>query len=29
VSDGTTLTFSTLRGKPVVVYFYPRDETPG
>ncbi|MDB5213154.1 MAG: Thiol peroxidase, Bcp-type [Myxococcaceae bacterium] len=27
--DGKDLTLSTLKGKPVVVYFYPKDETPG
>jgi thioredoxin-dependent peroxiredoxin len=27
--DGRTITLSTLRGQPVVVYFYPRDDTPG
>ena len=27
--DGTPVTLSGLRGKSVVVYFYPRDETPG
>ncbi len=27
--DGSTLTLSALRGAPVVVYFYPRDNTPG
>ncbi len=27
--DGTDLTLSALKGKPVVVYFYPKDETPG
>lgn len=27
--DGTPLTLSTLRGAPVVVYFYPKDDTPG
>ena len=27
--DGTTVTLSGLRGRPVVVYFYPRDDTPG
>ena len=25
---GETVTLSSLRGKPVVVYFYPRDDTP-
>lgn len=27
--DGTTVSLSGLRGRPVVVYFYPRDDTPG
>ena len=27
--DGMKLTMSELKGKPVVVYFYPKDETPG
>lgn len=27
--DGTHVTLSALRGRPVVVYFYPRDDTPG
>jgi peroxiredoxin Q/BCP len=27
--DGRTVTLSDLRGKNVVVYFYPRDDTPG
>ncbi|MCI0636660.1 MAG: thioredoxin-dependent thiol peroxidase [Actinobacteria bacterium] len=26
---GESLTLSSLRGKPVVLYFYPRDDTPG
>lgn len=27
--DGTSLDLAALRGKPVVLYFYPKDETPG
>jgi thioredoxin-dependent peroxiredoxin len=27
--SGETITLSALRGKPVVLYFYPRDDTPG
>src|SRR4051812_215204 len=27
--SGTPVTLSTLRGKPVVLYFYPKDDTPG
>jgi thioredoxin-dependent peroxiredoxin len=27
--DGTSLKLAELKGKPVVVYFYPKDETPG
>jgi len=27
--DGSPLTLSSLRGAPVVVYFYPKDDTPG
>lgn len=27
--DGTEVKLSALKGKPVVLYFYPRDETPG
>lgn len=26
---GDTITLSTLQGKPVVIYFYPKDDTPG
>jgi peroxiredoxin Q/BCP len=27
--DGSTVRLSDLRGTPVVVYFYPKDDTPG
>jgi len=27
--DGETVRLQDLRGKPVVLYFYPRDDTPG
>lgn len=27
--DGTTVELKELRGNPVVLYFYPRDDTPG
>ena len=27
--DGTSVKLSALRGRPVVVYFYPKDDTPG
>jgi peroxiredoxin Q/BCP len=28
-TNSETITLSNLRGKPVVVYFYPKDDTPG
>jgi peroxiredoxin Q/BCP len=28
-ADGNTVKLSALRGRPVVVYFYPKDDTPG
>lgn len=28
-STGETITLSALRGKPVVLFFYPKDNTPG
>lgn len=27
--DGATISPSALKGRPIVLYFYPRDETPG
>ncbi|MDP1588696.1 MAG: thioredoxin-dependent thiol peroxidase [Prosthecobacter sp.] len=27
--DGDTVTLSELKGQPVVLYFYPKDDTPG
>lgn len=29
LDDGTTVPLGKLKGKPVVVYFYPKDDTPG
>lgn len=29
IDDGTSIKLSSLKGRPVVVYFYPRDDTPG
>lgn len=29
LSDGERLDLGSLRGKPVIVYFYPKDDTPG
>lgn len=28
-SEGSSVTLSDLRGRPVVLYFYPKDDTPG
>ena len=27
--DGQTVSMKALRGRPVVLYFYPKDDTPG
>ncbi len=29
LDDGRTITLSALKGRPVVLYFYPKDDTPG
>ncbi len=29
IDDGSALTLSSLRGSPVVLFFYPKDDTPG
>jgi len=29
LDDGSELTLSSLRGAPVVLFFYPKDDTPG
>jgi peroxiredoxin Q/BCP len=29
VTDGSQISSQDLLGKPVVIYFYPRDDTPG
>ena len=29
IDDGSRLTLSSLRGAPVVLFFYPKDDTPG
>jgi peroxiredoxin Q/BCP len=29
LDDGSTLELKSLRGAPVVLFFYPKDDTPG
>ena len=29
IDDGSSMTLSSLRGTPVVLFFYPKDDTPG
>jgi peroxiredoxin Q/BCP len=29
IDDGSQITLSALRGSPVVLFFYPKDDTPG
>ena len=29
MDDGTTLELTSLRGAPLVLFFYPKDDTPG
>ena len=29
IDDGSTLELTSLRGTPVVLFFYPKDDTPG
>ena len=29
LDDGTSLELASLRGSPIVLFFYPKDDTPG
>ena len=29
IDDGSTLELKSLRGSPVILFFYPKDDTPG